>query len=570
MPDRLPDSISDTPPQQGPRGQLSHPEAIQHLDRLQEKFYAVGNKAWCYVGNGLSNQTFIEAPQGIIAIDTGECVEEMRAALKVLREHTQLPVVACIYTHFHYVAGTRAILEEPGAQNLQIYGHAGIEGNLARFGGEIAPRATRGLVHQFGNLLPAEGEDALLHAGLGRFFRNPDHAPYTPGYMPAHHTFDKPTTLTIAGLEVHLQPAPSDATDSITLWFPSLGLCVNNLIWPALINIYAIRGEAYRDPRVLLEGIDALAQLQPDHLIGTHGPPLSGADIAPAVQDYRDAIQFLWDQTVRAINAGLRLDEVVQQVQLPKRFKRSYFTQQLYGLAEHHVRQIHNGLFGWLDEDEQHLFPLGEGERAKRLVRGFGGAEAVRKEIDAALANEDWRWAAEMSTWLCRLPNSPTEDQQRLATCMRNIAQRTTSANVRNWCLTRALELEGQIDLQRFRGHRFRFEEVSHAPPERFVPVLRVLLDPGKAQGLEDELAWHFSTGQRLGLKIRNQVAIPTNGEQASNSITLSPETWAKLLANRLSFTAACDEGLVSTLGDEAQIQQFLGCFDVPALQATS
>ena len=41
-------------------------------------------------------------------------------------------------------------------------------------------------------------------------------------------------------------PAPSDADDSITIWFPDLGVCVNNLAWPALFNVFAIRGEEYR------------------------------------------------------------------------------------------------------------------------------------------------------------------------------------------------------------------------------------------------------------------------------------------------------------------------------------
>ena len=46
-----------------------------------------------------------------------------------------------------------------------------------------------------------------------------------------------------------MTPAPSDADDSITIWFPELGVCVNNIVWPALFNIYAIRGEEYRDPQ---------------------------------------------------------------------------------------------------------------------------------------------------------------------------------------------------------------------------------------------------------------------------------------------------------------------------------
>ena len=61
----------------GPRGQLAHPDTIKHSERLVKKLYRVGDKAWSLVGNGLSNQSFVEGPAGIIVIDTGECNEEM-------------------------------------------------------------------------------------------------------------------------------------------------------------------------------------------------------------------------------------------------------------------------------------------------------------------------------------------------------------------------------------------------------------------------------------------------------------------------------------------------------------
>jgi hypothetical protein len=31
-------------------------------------------------------------------------------------------------------------------------------------------------------------------------------------------------------------------------------VAINNLAWPALFNVFPIRGEEYRDPRVLLTG----------------------------------------------------------------------------------------------------------------------------------------------------------------------------------------------------------------------------------------------------------------------------------------------------------------------------
>ena len=94
----------------GPSGQRAHPETIEHSKRLVKKLYRVGDNAWSLVGNGLSNQSFIEGPEGLIVIDTGECDEEMAAALAAVREETNAPLAACIYTHFHYVGGTQALL----------------------------------------------------------------------------------------------------------------------------------------------------------------------------------------------------------------------------------------------------------------------------------------------------------------------------------------------------------------------------------------------------------------------------------------------------------------------------
>ena len=121
---------------------------------------------------------------------------EMAAALAAVRKETNAPIAACIYTHFHYVGGTEVLLAEHSA--LPIWGHASIQANLERFSGEIAPRVTRGLVHQFAIAMPDEGPDGVVNVGLGNFFRNPKHAPFTNGYLPAQHTFDAPMKTAVA------------------------------------------------------------------------------------------------------------------------------------------------------------------------------------------------------------------------------------------------------------------------------------------------------------------------------------------------------------------------------------
>ena len=78
----------------GPLGQKAHQRHIDHSARLERRLHAVRPGVWTLVGNGLSNQTFIEGPQGLIAIDTGESVEEMRTALAEVRAHTSVPLAA--------------------------------------------------------------------------------------------------------------------------------------------------------------------------------------------------------------------------------------------------------------------------------------------------------------------------------------------------------------------------------------------------------------------------------------------------------------------------------------------
>ena len=154
-------AFEDIEPGTGRGQQKAHPANIEHSQRLLRKLYAVGDKAWSMVGNGLSNQTFIEAPEGLIVIDTGECVEEMQSALREVRRYTQAPVVACLYTHFHYVNGTTALLAEMAADN-KILGQFDLVG---------IPPAPRG-VPQIGTQAPI-----LACCGRAAFSRCPRNHP---------------------------------------------------------------------------------------------------------------------------------------------------------------------------------------------------------------------------------------------------------------------------------------------------------------------------------------------------------------------------------------------------------
>ena len=552
---------------EGPNGQLTHRRALEQSARLAKSFYSVRPGVWTFVGNGLSNQTFVEGPGGIIAIDTGECVEEMTAALRELRRHSQTPVVAVLYTHFHYIGGTKAVFDEAGAA-VPVLGHERIPVNLARVSSEIGPAYSRGLIHQFGLRLPPEGPDALVNEGLGLFFRDPGHAPFTPGYVAPTAFFRGGERLSLAGLAVEITNAPSDSDDSVTIWFPELKVSIQNLVWPTLFNIFPIRGEAYRDPQILLEGIDHLIGLGAEHMLGAHGPPLSGAaEIAARTTRYRDSIQYLWDQTVRGMNRGLTADQMAHAIKLPAAFDDDYLTSEFYGVAEHHVRQIAVGVRGWFDDDAGRLFPLEPTERAGRLVAELGGVEAVRARVTTARTANDLRWALELASWLTTRAGAETADRLLLAGVLRDIASRTTAMNIRNWCLTRARDLDGSTDLSRLREHRLRAHQLSGLAPGAALHLLRVLLDPDRASGVDHHIAFRFPGAAPVGLHIRNGVSVATDGEGASCAIEIAYADLIQILAGPATLSALISSGAARLDGDVEAMKRSCACFDVPGLR---
>jgi len=314
---------------------------------------------------------------------------------------------------------------------------------------------------------------------------------------------------------------------------------------------------------VLIPGIDNIIAWEPEHLIATHGPPLSGRDrIRETSERYRDSIQFLWDQTVRAINKGWTMDEVAAKVSLPTLFDQDHFTSERYGVGEHHVRQIYAGLRGWFDGEESKLFPLRPEERFAKLISGFGGRDEVAKQASAAFDADDVRWGVELATWLARSTDATSADKALLARGLRLIAERTPAANIRNWAITRARHLDGQTPMDRFMKHSFGARTIAHVEAVDLIHTLRVLLDPARAEGLRVHVRFVVD-GESAGLLLRNCVAVPTDGTGASLEVAMTRATLVGILSTKQLWSAAD----VTVTGDSSVVDAFRKCFDHAGLQ---
>jgi alkyl sulfatase BDS1-like metallo-beta-lactamase superfamily hydrolase len=324
-----------------------------------------------------------------------------------------------------------------------------------------------------------------------------------------------------------------------------------------VFNVFAIRGEEYRDPRVLIPGIDHIISWTPSYMVATHGPALAGKEIiCEKATRYRDSLQYMCDQSVRAINKGWTMDEMSSRISLPALYDDDYLTSERYGVVEHHLRQIFIGLRGWFDGEESHLFPVEPLERYGKLIGGFGGREAVAQQADAALKANDVRWATELATWLARSEEATDTDRKFLASCLRVIAERTPAANIRNWAITRARHLDGSMPMGRFMRHTFSSGVLRTTPSAELIATLRVLIEPSAIEGMNHHIAFRIDDAV-CGLHVRNGVAVPTTGDNSNSTVVMSEKTLHAMLKGSALWSDLVGDGSVSITGDVGAIDKF-------------
>jgi hypothetical protein len=122
-------------------------------------------------------------------------------------------------------------------------------------------------------------------------------------------------------------------------------------------------------------------------VVGTHARALSGRTRVRATLDaVIDALDLIFDQTMRGILRGLGPDELRDFVRLPEPLASHPFLAEVYGGASHFAPYLYQHALGWFDGDAASINPLPPLEQARRLVDAMGGRAAVPGRAREALA----------------------------------------------------------------------------------------------------------------------------------------------------------------------------------------
>jgi alkyl sulfatase BDS1-like metallo-beta-lactamase superfamily hydrolase len=475
----------------------------EHSKIFKKGVEKVGGNIFAAIGYGIANSIMIEGDDGVIIVDTMTTMEEAAEVLAEFRKITPKPVKAIIYTHSHpdHVFGAEAFVAAAGRP--EIYAHETTENHVRRLFTEIGPIIGSRSLRMYGNFL-APGQ--VLNVGIGPLVgMKPDSK---LGFVRPTRTFSETLEVEAAGIPFKLIFAPGETDDQIVVWLPKQKALIpaDDFYW-AFPNLYTIRGTTFRNLKQWYQSLDKMRDLNPEYLVPCHTRPIIGAKkIQEILTNYRDAIQYVHDQSIRGINAGLTPDELAEQIKLPPHLAEAPYLQPFYGNVSWSVRSMFTGNLGWFDGDAATLQPLTRKERARLVARLAGGEKELVRHAKELLEKKEFQAALELTGHLIQLNPGHAEAKDIRIKALSALGEREENPNARHYYLTEALEIrDGFVSLSKAKPSPGALQDI---PLQSFFDLMAVNLDPKASAEVNQVVGMIFSdTQEAFTIQVRHGVA---------------------------------------------------------------
>jgi alkyl sulfatase BDS1-like metallo-beta-lactamase superfamily hydrolase len=142
-----------------------------------------------------------------------------------------------------------------------------------------------------------------------------------------------------------------------------------------------------------------MVSLQPQLMLPSHGvavddPQLIQKDLTVTA----DALEYIYNETVEGLNAGLRRDQIFQSIELPEKFKKEPVLQPKYVSAKDISKMIMKQYGGWWNDIPSDWSPAPLELQAEEIVKLSGGIDKL-VEHTKMLADENLALAANFADW---------------------------------------------------------------------------------------------------------------------------------------------------------------------------
>ncbi len=536
-----------------------------HSATFERGVRQVTDNVYQAVGFGLANSMLVIGDECAFVIDVMGSVEVAGEVQAAFDEVTDKPIRALIYTHNHadHVFGGAGFRTDV---DLAVYAHRTTEGYIDRVVNILRPIIAARSARMFGSDLPRSGDDAVINAGIGPFLEISGDVG-TVGLVRPTITVDDKLDDTICGIDVELVHAPGETDDQLFVWLPQKKILFpGDNIYKAFPNLYTIRGTPYRDVLKWVGSLDHMRSLRADYLVPSHTGFVAGAEqIDEILTTYRDAIQFVHDQTVRGMNAGMTPDELAQTVVLPEHLAEHPYLQELYGTVQWSVRSIFDGYLGWFDGDAATLDGPTPSDRAAAMVNLAGGRDALLDQATAQMEAGQFALAAEFAGHIVRLDPANKPARQIRHNAFRALAGQSTSPNGRHYYLTAARESLDQLTVTGAPTIDERVRALIYSIPiENFLAAMPTRLNAAASADKNILASFHFTDVDRsFGLHVRRGVAefMLQRPETPDVAITTSTDVWRRIVLGERNLAVALARGDVTVEGGAPALVEFLRLF---------
>ena len=462
-------------------------DLINHTEEFRKEIIEVTEGIHVAVGFALANAIMIEGDGSNVIIDTTGTVETAQEVKDLFDSINSNPVEAIIYTHNHadHTYGATVFAED----STEIYAHESTGKYLSRVIGILRPIISSRSSRMFGNVLPRE---EVENNGIGPFLEIGRDG-RKPGLLYPTKTFSDKLAFTAAGIKIELYHAPGETNDQLFVWLPEKrALFPGDNFYKTFPNLYTIRGTPYRDLVGWVNSIDMMRYLEPEYLVPSHTRPLVGAKtINNLLTTYRDAIQYVHDQTIRLMNMGMEPDEIAESLILPKHLGDSPYLQEFYGSPAWSAKNVFSGYLGWFDGNPSSLKPLPKREEATNIINLAGGWEKLFQEAEQSYLNEEFQWSLQLTDYLLRMKPDDRQTQLLRQSALLALGAKESNPNSRYYYLSSARELD-----ENYKPNDILLPDidvVKKYPIEAMMEVLKVNVIPEKSIDKDMQLLFTFT-----------------------------------------------------------------------------
>ena len=535
---------------------------ISHSEEFEQKILSYdtpGGKIHFAIGFGIANSIMVEGDDGNIIIDAADSMYEADKIYNLFKQKNSNPIKAIIYTHNHgdHTFGTQYYLNIQ-EERPQIIAHEDTDFYVQRIMGILNPIIATRSTRMFGTTLP---EEELINVGIGP---NLSVSKSPTGYVKPDLTFRNELKINISGIEMELYHAPGETDDQIFIWLPNhKSLMPGDNVYKTFPNLYTIRGTSHRDVKGWIDSLDHMKTFNPEFLFPSHTKPIIGKEVIQNVLNtYRDAIQFVHDQTIRLMNQGMYPDEIAEKIKLPDSIADSPYLKEFYGTVRWSVKSIFNGYLGWFSGNPAELDPLSREEKAKRILNLAGDIDVMIEDLRLAVEKEDMQWALELSDYLIALDSFTKEVKNLRIDALIYEGSRSANPNKRNYFLTSAFELRDDF-VEPSLLDRTSEELLEYVSIDTLFDVLSTRYNPDKRINENTTICFLFSSGLRKNITIRNQVAVISNttGDDCLMTITSDEIELKKILTGWSNPVTSIASEKIQIEGNSVEFLQFLSKF---------